>query len=132
MNSYLALLRGVNVGGKGLLSMSELKNTLTTDGLSEVRTYINSGNIIFSSAVTDTDKLAALIRSSIEREHKLTVDVAVFSKSDWEQIIAAAPAWWGKDNTWKHNLLVMIRPHEPQDVITAIGQLKPEIEAIKV
>ncbi len=44
---YVAFLRGVNVGGKGIVSMAAIKQALVALGLSDVRTYINSGNVIF-------------------------------------------------------------------------------------
>ncbi len=46
--TYVAFLRGVNVGGKGIVSMAAIKEALVAIGLSDVRTYINSGNVIFS------------------------------------------------------------------------------------
>jgi uncharacterized protein (DUF1697 family) len=55
---YIALLRGVNVGGKGMVSMTVLKERLTAMGLQDVATYINSGNVLFSTSKTDINKLA--------------------------------------------------------------------------
>src|SRR6202162_3993518 len=107
MRTYLALLRGINVGGTGLIKMDALKEALTASGLSDVRTYIQSGNVIFSSDLDDTDKIVLLIGSSIEKAFKLTVVVSVFTVSEWQHIIASAPAWWGVDKTWKHNLIIM-------------------------
>jgi uncharacterized protein (DUF1697 family) len=131
VSTYLALLRGVNVGGKGMVKMAELKDALSANGLSGVQTYIQSGNVIFSSSTTDTDVLASLIATLIQKKFKLSVDVAVFTKDEWQHIIDAAPTWWGKDQTMKHNLLIMIKPYSMEDVISAIGDLKPEVEAIE-
>ena len=49
MKKYVALLRGINIGGKNKIKMSELKSAFEIAGLTEVRTVLNSGNIIFSS-----------------------------------------------------------------------------------
>jgi uncharacterized protein (DUF1697 family) len=50
---YVAFLRGVNVGGKSIVSMAAIKAALVDIGLSDVRTYINSGNVIFSTRASD-------------------------------------------------------------------------------
>jgi uncharacterized protein (DUF1697 family) len=127
----LALLRGVNVGGKGMVKMADLRDLLTSDGLSDVQTFIQSGNVIFSSRMTDTTKLASLIKSSIQTKFELAVDVAVFTKAEWKHIIDTAPKWWGADNEWKHNLLVLIKPYNMNEVVAAVGELKPDVEAME-
>jgi len=131
MTTYLAFLRGVNVGGNGLISMAELKDALSAAGLSKVHTYIQSGNVIFDSAATSNPALVELVASVIEKTFALTVAVAVFSLAEWRQIITAAPAWWGQDDGWKHNLLIMIEPYDMADTVTAIGELKPGWEHLK-
>ncbi|MDO8736242.1 MAG: hypothetical protein Q7K29_04070 [Thermoleophilia bacterium] len=50
---------------------------------------------------------------------------------EWKKIIKSAPDWWGVDPEWKHNLLIMIKPCDMKEVISAIGELKPDIEAIQ-
>ncbi len=52
--TYIAFLRGVNVGGKGIVSMAAIKEALVALGQSDVRTYINSGNVIFSTRTVRT------------------------------------------------------------------------------
>lgn len=127
---YLALLRGVNVGGNGLLSMSLLRQALTEAGLGNVRTYIQSGNIVFSSIYTDRKKLADIIHDCIFSTFKLDVAVVIFTKTEWQSIIDRAPSWWGANPEWKHNLLALLPPATATEAITAIGTLKPDIEAI--
>ncbi len=131
MTTYLGFLRGVNVGGKGLIKMSQLSEALTSAGFTDVRTYIQSGNILFSAARSDMDKLARQIKTVIEQRFKLSVEVVVFSKSQWQGIIGSAPKWWGKDTAWKHNLLILIPPFDTATVVRAIGELKPDIEALE-
>lgn len=113
--------------------MSELKTALTKAGLEDVQTYIQSGNVIFKSKseATDTDKFASFIKNTIYKNFGLSVDVAVFSAQEWRDIIDAAPAWWGEDQAWKHNILIMIKPYDMRDIVSAIGELQPDAEAIK-
>lgn len=131
MIRYLALLRGVNVGGKAMIKMADLKTCLLASGLTDVATYIQSGNILFASKVTDDAELARIIHESIAKTFQLEVAVVVLSKSEWQQIIADAPSWWGQDPEWKHNLQIMLKPYDMAATVAAIGILKPDIEAMK-
>ena len=64
---YIAFLRGVNVGGKSVVSMAVIKEALVALGLSDVRTYINSGNVIFSSRASGAQQLTARIEKALEQ-----------------------------------------------------------------
>jgi len=132
MTRYLAFLRGVNVGGKSLISMAALKTALSKDGPEDVSTYIQSGNVLFSSKGTDTDKLAAQIRGTIKRHFKLDVGVAVFSQAEWAKVIHDAPSWWGKKKEWKHNLWIFLESRTKQEIVAEIGTLKPDIESMEI
>jgi uncharacterized protein (DUF1697 family) len=111
--------------------MADLKEALTEAGLTDVRTYIQSGNVLFTADERDDEKLGQLIKQTILQRFSFTVDVAVFSEAEWRAIIKAAPAWWGQDKTWKHNLLIMIKPFTMEEVMGAFEGLKPEIESVE-
>jgi uncharacterized protein (DUF1697 family) len=128
--NYLALLRGVNVGGKGMLRMSELQECLKKAGFAEVRTYIQSGNVLFASPKTATSRLARKIEAAIEKEFAMKVGVAVFAEREWQEIVRRAPKSWGKNKDWKHNLLALLPGTKTAEVIEATGALKPEIESV--
>jgi uncharacterized protein (DUF1697 family) len=128
--TYLAFLRGVNVGGKAKLKMADLVLALTEQGLTNVRTYIQSGNILFTSA-TPKGELVELIKQTIHANFDLSVEVALFTDTQWRAVVAAAPDWWGKDDSWKHNILIMIEPFDMTKTVAAIGMLKPDIEAVE-
>ena len=64
--AYVALLRGINVGGKALVDMKQLKTTFEKAGLANVKTYINSGNVVFTGGGKDRARL----RRKIERDPK--------------------------------------------------------------
>lgn len=130
MTTYLALLRGINVGGNTLIKMTDLKEALETANFENVRTYIQSGNVIFDSKENNKQKLGIQISECIYSNFKYSVDVIVFSDQEWKDIIVAAPKWWGKDSSWKHNLLVMTRQSDTKQLLTQIGILKPEIEKV--
>ena len=128
---YLALLRGINVGGNALIKMTELKVALEKDGLLNTSTYIQSGNVFFDTDIKDEDSIISLIESCIKKNFSLDIPVAIFSHKEWKIIINNAPEWWGKDDAWKHNLLTLIKPYDMKHVIESIGELKPDIERLE-
>src|ERR1043165_5257425 len=66
MASHVALLRGINVGGRNKVPMAELREVVAALGHTGVTTYIQSGNVLFTTADTDTAKLAAALEAAIE------------------------------------------------------------------
>lgn len=128
MSTYLALLRGVNVGGKALLKMTDLTAVLTAAGFERVTTYIQSGNVVFMTNETTKKMIADHLQATIKQAFNLDVAVALFTAEEWQAIIAAAPDWWGQDTDWKHNLLVLTEATPMLEVTRAVGELKPAIE----
>lgn len=128
---YVAFLRGINVGGNSIVKMSELRAALASDGFADVRTYIQSGNVLFTSHEQDTPTLGKQIRASVLRHFHLDTAVAVFSAAQWRVVMEQAPPWWNADPSWRHNLLILIPPCEPADVLAAVGELKADIERLQ-
>ncbi len=77
MTRWVALLRGVNVGGGNRLPMAELRETLTSLGHTNVQSYIQSGNVVFESASTDEQMVSEAITNAIAERHALKVPVVV-------------------------------------------------------
>jgi uncharacterized protein (DUF1697 family) len=126
--NYVALLRGINVGGNAMIRMSELKTCLEKTGFADVRTFIQSGNVLFSAPKSGTPRLARNIEAAVEKTFRMKLGVAVFTAKEWHEVVRGAPKWWGKDKDWKHNLLALLPGTKTGDVIEAMGTLKPEIE----
>ena len=129
--NYVALLRGINVGGNNIVPMSELKECFEALHLKNVKTFINSGNVLFETDETDQVMLRSMIEKALENHFKIVLRIVLVDSERYQRVIKNAPAWWGKDATWKHNLIFLIEPYEIQDVVKAVGMLKPEIEAMK-
>lgn len=129
---YVALLRGINVGGKSQIKMSELKVSCEAIGLKQVRTYINSGNIIFEVDSEDEHVLSKRIEMAILDQFSLPVRVVVYSQKQYARIIAAAPKGWGEKSNWKYNTLFLIPPYDINTILEDIGELKPDLELIHV
>lgn len=87
---YIALLRGINVGGKNIIKMAELKRMFETMGLSRVQTYIQSGNVMFESEEAETP-LRARIEHEIEAIFGFPVIVVLRTAAELEKIIVNCP-----------------------------------------
>jgi len=127
---YLALLRGINVGGKSKVSMVQLRACFESLGYRHVRTYINSGNVIFETAATNTSKLRTEIEACLKSEFGFELQIVLLDSMRYKKAIDSAPHWWGRDSSWKHNALFLIEPYDVGEVVAAVGDLKPSIEAL--
>ena len=88
---YIALLRGINVGGKHKLPMSDLKVLLERNGCVDVRIYIQSGNVILSSAVKDPAVLEKQITAAISKRHGFAPRVLLLTCAELQKAAAANP-----------------------------------------
>ncbi len=91
MASHVALLRGINVGGRNKVPMADLREVVTSLGHTGVSTYIQSGNVLFSTAEDDTAKLAAALESAIEDRFGIWSSVVVLSRDELARVLAANP-----------------------------------------
>jgi uncharacterized protein (DUF1697 family) len=90
MKSFIALLRAVNVGGTGKLPMSDLKDLCEELGFARVRTYIASGNVVFTSAKSES-AIKKAIEASLEVYAGKPVGVCVRSAAEMAQVLADNP-----------------------------------------
>ena len=130
MRKYIALLRGINVGGKNKVSMKELKEGWENNGFEDVESYINSGNILFSSEHSELDFLKNRCEALILEQFKIHISVMVISVGDFMEALNAAPGWWDTDKESKHNGIFVIAPMTVEEVIEAAGESKPEYEKV--
>ena len=91
MKTYIALLRGINVGGHKKIPMAELRELLTKKGLQNVQTYIQSGNVIFQSSGEDKHKLEFKIHNAIKTYFGFEVPVLVIFPEELKQIFDDCP-----------------------------------------
>jgi uncharacterized protein (DUF1697 family) len=89
-STYIALLRGVNVGGRNRVPMAALRSLATGLGWTDVRSYVQSGNLVFGAA-GEPRKLAAELETAIEHHTGLTVPVIIRHARDWSGYLATNP-----------------------------------------
>ena len=127
---YVALLRGINVGGNNKVPMPELRACFEAAGYENVKTYINSGNVIFDSDEADLEKLVTACELGIEKRFGFPVRVSVISSQQLRQALEHAPVWWDQDPASKHNAIFVIAPAKAEQVMAAVGDAKPEYEQV--
>jgi uncharacterized protein (DUF1697 family) len=91
MASHVALLRGINVGGRNKVPMAELREVVASLGHTGVSTYIQSGNVLFSTGEADAGKLAAALEAAISERFGLWASVVVLSRDELAALLAANP-----------------------------------------
>ena len=96
MKRYALLVRGINVGGKNKVVMAQLRQELTELGLEKVETYINSGNIFFSSTVPK-DQLVEKLEAFFAVHYPFIQSFSLLSQEDYEEELKNLPDWWTKD-----------------------------------
>ena len=132
MKRYAAFLRGINISGKNKVPMADLKKGFESLDFGEVKTYLNSGNVIFSSDKEDIEKLTKQIETMIIEQFGFEIPVFVISQERLEEILLNAPDWWGDDNQEIYdNLIFMIPPTAFSDVFDEIGEPKEGLEKIQ-
>lgn len=132
MNRYFAFLRGINVSGKNKVPMAELKSGFEKLGFEEIKTYLNSGNIAFSSEREDRESLTDQIETMIQEQFGLNVPVFVIPKDELTDILHNAPDWWGNESKEIYDNLIFIMPPATfADVFSEIGEPKEELEKIQ-
>jgi uncharacterized protein (DUF1697 family) len=91
MTTYIALFRGINVGGKNKLPMKDLVATLENVGCQDVATYIQSGNAVFQSEEQDASLLSETIEAAIKERHGFEPLVLVLASEEMERAMGSNP-----------------------------------------
>jgi uncharacterized protein (DUF1697 family) len=91
MTTWIALFRGVNVGGHNKLPMRDLADVLTQAGACHVKTYIQSGNVVFDHAAARPDEIAPLIETTVQNSFGFMPKVHLLSVGELQKAIAANP-----------------------------------------
>ena len=115
---YVALLRGINVGGNSKVEMSRLKTVFEKLGFENVKTFINSGNVLFDANEPDGEK----IEKAIEKEFGFLVPTVVVSKEKLENVNAKVPAEWVNDAEQKTDVIFLWDELADKKVLNVIKQ----------
>ncbi len=122
---YVALLRGINVGGNNKVSMKKLKEVFEGLGFDNVSTYINSGNIIFHTNIATN--LAKKIDTAIEKEFKIQVKVLVKEFKEIKSICNKIPASWTNDTEQRTDVIYLWKDFDKKSSLKLIT-VNPDVD----
>ena len=114
MRSHVALLRGINVGGKNKVAMKDLRDVVSSLGYADVETYIQSGNVVFS-ARADDESIRVDLEEAIARSTGVSCPVVVVSRTGLSEAMAADPFAHEKDDRKVH-LVFRPAPCDQEDL----------------
>ena len=127
---YLALLRGINVGGKNLIGKDDLRRCFQDLGFERVRTYIQSGNVLFRAPAGGA--LTKRVEEGLSERFAYAARAVVLSHADYAAALAAAPPAWGEGADCRHNALFTLAGTTADEVLAGLPPAKPDIDTIAV
>ena len=121
MSTYVALLRGINVGGKNLIRMPALKAAFEADGFADVTTYIQSGNVLFTSSETRNAALTDRIEAMLAEAFDYIPTVVVRSRKQMQGVVARAPKGFGTQPAkYRYDVIFLKEPLSATTAINAV------------
>ena len=122
MNTYVALLRGINVGGNNLIRMSDLKACFEATGFGDVATYIQSGNVLFTCQKATHHTLTEKIEKAISRTFPCQPRVVVRSFEQMKATVERAPKGFGQQPTvYRYDVIFLRNPLTPDEAMKCVS-----------
>lgn len=118
---YLALLRGINVGGNNIIKMVDLKKCFESMGFTDVVTYIQSGNVIFSSEEKSQAKLITTIEECLSKKFNYKSKIVLVTDKQLEKVVKKAPKGFGTEpDTYRYDVIFIKEPLKPAAALKEI------------
>jgi len=117
---YLALFRGINVGGHNIVEMRKLKTTFESLGFNHVSTFINSGNVVFEDSLKREAELIQLIEEAVRRNFQLDVKIIVINSEQLNTICRELPPTWVKNESMRTDVMFLWEKYDRPEVLNEI------------
>lgn len=114
---YVALLRGINVGGNNKINMKDLAKSFASVGMERVKTYINSGNLIFENNTMSQVEINLALEKVIKDDFALEIKVLLKSYDQYRIVIDAVPLDWTNDKEYKSDILFLWEEVDSSDCL---------------
>jgi uncharacterized protein (DUF1697 family) len=122
MARYVALLRGINVGGKNLIPMTALAACFEENGFEEVRTYIQSGNVMFSIGTSSQAELTRRIERMLAAAFEYEASVVLRSRAQMQAIVERAPEGFGVDPArYRYDVIFLKAPLTERSAMKSVA-----------
>lgn len=126
--NYLTLLRGINVGGKNLIKMADLRAAFEAMGFADVSTYIASGNVLFNGPRRKREELAEEIERELTSEFGIDLRVVVITAAQLRKVVNEAPDGFGAPG-YRCDVLFLRKPLTPAKAI-AVAETKEGVDQV--
>jgi uncharacterized protein (DUF1697 family) len=125
MSMHIALLRGINVGGKNIIPMAVLRELVASLGFTDVKSLLQSGNLVFQSYGKTQAALESFLEIKTAARFGVAADYLVRSSADWEQVVAANPFPKAAKSDPAHLVVMFLKsPPTPSSVKTVQASIK--------
>lgn len=132
LNSYVVLLRGINVGGNNIIRMADLRKLLQETGFQQIKTYIQSGNIVLESDYKQADQVQEIIFTALKQTLNKEIKILVIPEDEFEAVVAEAPRNFGSENEkYKYDVIFFFKSLSPKQAATEI-ELHEEVDKLWV
>lgn len=121
MTTYVAWLRGINVGGNHKVNMAELKASFEALGFESVKTYINSGNVIFKASNTKPEGIESAIEQALEKQYGFLIRVVVRTADQIDAVIKGVPKSWLKPDDLRCNVIFLSRSIDKPGILEDVA-----------
>jgi uncharacterized protein (DUF1697 family) len=129
MNTYLALLRGINVGGNAPVDMKQLKACFEALDFINVRTYINTGNVIFDSPMKNRTVLIESIETKLNESFGFKIPIVLRDKENLKTLCDTFPKTWINNDEYKTDILFLWDAYDTEDSINLITH-NPKVDIL--
>lgn len=124
---YVALLRGINVGGKQKVEMKKLKALFESLGCVNVSTYINSGNVLFESG-ENRENLSKKFKASLKKEFGFDIPILIKTKQEIKKIADAIPKAWQNNSEQRTDVAYLFKDIDSSEILNILPIRKEFIE----
>jgi uncharacterized protein (DUF1697 family) len=130
VTKYVALLRGINVGGKNLIRMPALKACFEANGFEDVATYIQSGNVLFASSATPAPELTRRIEAMLAEAFDYVPTVVVRNRNQMRAIVDRAPKGFGAQPAkYRYDVIFLKEPVSAKAALKTVPT-KPGVDEV--
>ena len=128
MGRYVALLRGINVGGNNLIKMTALMRCFEAQGFRDVATYLQSGNVIFTASGEGAASLTERVEAALRATFKYPASVVLRSRKQIQDVVARAPRGFGTEPArYRYDVIFLKAPLTASEAIKGFP-IKPGVD----
>jgi uncharacterized protein (DUF1697 family) len=128
MGTFVSMLRGINVGSQRKVKMDELVSLFGSLGFKNIRTFVQSGNVVFNAIDMDAKRLSSIIREKIGQVFKFSVAVLLRTPAELKQIVTHNPFLQGKEKDTEKLYVTFLSDSPSESSLNKIREAQHEMD----